>query len=233
MRGQVHLQKVLGNQITGLMYEVILPDEYDPEGNYPLIVMLHGFGANMRTLAWLAPAISPDGYIYVCPNGPLPFDLGRSDVGYGWHSPRSLISTEEFHRSETLLANSLDEIFETFKSTHGQAILVGFGSGGGMTYRYGLSRPETFAGLVILSAAMPHPQELDGKIPNDRSQRIFISHGIYDPLVPMERGLDARIYLESLGYQLEYHEYPMGHEISTEVLNALKPWVADVLPPLR
>ena len=32
----------------GLKYMTILPDGYDPGTRYPLVIMLHGFGANMQ-----------------------------------------------------------------------------------------------------------------------------------------------------------------------------------------
>ena len=60
-----------------LMYLTIVPDDYNPEVSYPLVIMLHGFGSNMRDLAGLAPAISSRGYVYACPNAPMPFDLGQ------------------------------------------------------------------------------------------------------------------------------------------------------------
>ena len=69
MEGEVH-------EGPGLQYLAVLPDGYDSEASYPLIIMLHGFGANMHDLAGLAPAINPSGYVYVCPNAPIPFNLG-------------------------------------------------------------------------------------------------------------------------------------------------------------
>ena len=53
-----------------LKYVTVLPDDYNPELSYPLIIMLHGFGAHMGDLAGLAPAIETKGYVYACPNAP-------------------------------------------------------------------------------------------------------------------------------------------------------------------
>ncbi len=75
------------HQGAGLKYLTITPDGYDPELPYPLMIMLHGFGANMQDLAGLAPAISATGYVYACPNAPIHFDLGGGHIGYGWTSP--------------------------------------------------------------------------------------------------------------------------------------------------
>ena len=48
-----------------LRYLVVLPNDYHPERDYPLLILLHGFGANMRDLVPLAGSISQNGYIYV------------------------------------------------------------------------------------------------------------------------------------------------------------------------
>ena len=40
---------------SGLKYLTVLPDDYDSERSYPLVVMLHGFGANMQDLAGSGP----------------------------------------------------------------------------------------------------------------------------------------------------------------------------------
>jgi predicted esterase len=38
--------------------------------------------------------------------------------------------------------------------------------------------------------------------------------------------------LTQAGYTPEYHEYNMAHEISSEVISDLTPWMEKVLPPL-
>jgi len=40
----------------------------------------------------------------------------------------------------------------------------------------------------------------------------------------------SRDFLESEGYSPEYHEYPMGHEISQAVIDDMVVWLAKVLP---
>ena len=45
----------------GLKYMTVLPDGYDPGIRYPLVIMLHGFGANMQDLAGLSSNINPRG----------------------------------------------------------------------------------------------------------------------------------------------------------------------------
>lgn len=221
------------HQGTGLQYITVLPDDYDEAKRYPLVIMLHGFGANMQDLAGLAPVINSKGYVYACPNAPIAFDLGLGHAGYGWASPRGEATAEEYSNAETLLGGFFDEVTESFQVAPGNALLLGFSQGGGMTYRCGLARPETFAGLVALSSMLPNSNTLEERLPQDRTQPIFIAHGLSDPLIPTETAQNAKAFLEGAGYSPEYHEYAMAHEISGEVLRDLVPWITQVLPPLE
>ena len=221
------------HQGNDLQYLTVVPDDHTPDVNYPLVIMLHGFGANMQDLAGLAPAIESEGYVYACPNAPIPFELGLGQVGYGWTPPRGEATPEDIHHAERLLSEFFDEIISKFRISSGQALLMGFSQGGGMTYRCGLGRPEIFAGLVALSASLPDPDELRGRLPQRREQPIFIAHGRADPMVSMESARNTRKFLEEEGYHPDYHEYDMGHEIPPPVLQDLILWMTGVLPPYR
>lgn len=217
----------------GLHYLAIFPDDYDENARYPVIVMLHGFGANMQDLAGLAPSLNSRGYVYVCPNAPIPFELGPGMIGYGWHPPRGQAAAEHYEQAETLLAAFLEQALAEFNAADGRALLLGFSQGGGMTYRMGLAQPETFAGLVALSASLPDPEVLRPRLPAQRSQPVFVAHGKYDQMVSMDSARRTREFLDAEGYPLEYREYDMGHEIPAEVLRDLTPWLERVLPPLN
>ena len=248
-------------QGKSLQYLAIHPDGYSPEVDYPLVVLLHGFGANMHDLAGLCPTIDHESYLYACPNAPLSFQIGPGVVGYGWTPPRGEGTTEDAQRAVELLETTFDEVMEQYHVSPGRVILMGFSQGGGMTYRCGLGRLDMFAGLVALSSSMPDPEELKGRLlhaehggsypgrplrsggpgsPEDesaaqgerRAQPIFIAHGIYDDLLPVDRAREARAFLEGEGYHPQYKEYPMRHEISQEVLDDLVPWMKKVLPPV-
>ena len=220
-----------------LPFLTVTPDDYDPNISYPLVIMLHGFGAHMGDLAGLAPALEDKGYVYACPNAPLAFDFGGGYTGYGWMPRQNVASPEEVQaareQSEALLEDFFDEVFEKLNTTRGRVALLGFSQGGSMTYRCGLKSPDVFAGLVALSAAVFDPEILRSRLPEDRSQPIFVAHGTGDMQIGVETARATRAFLEAEGYEPEYREYNMGHEIPFEVLRDLIPWLTNVLPPLR
>ncbi len=226
MRSEIH-------EGTGLQYITVVPEDYSPDSPYPLVIMLHGFGANMQDLAGLAPAINATGYVYACPNAPIPFNLGPGHTGFGWMTPRGQGAPEETARSEALLSDFFDTVFHQFNVAPGRALLMGFSQGGGMTYRCGLGQPDRFAGLAVLSSTLPDQDELVNQLPEERSQPIFVAHGRYDQMVSEDTAHSAKSFLEGNGYTPEFHIYDMGHEISPDVLNDLVPWIGRVLPPLE
>ncbi len=220
-----------------LPFLTVLPDDYDPAASYPLVIMLHGFGAHMGDLAGLAPAIEDKGYVYACPNAPLAFDFGGGYTGYGWMPRQNVASPEEVQaareKSEALLEDFFEEAFEKLNATRGKVALLGFSQGGAMTYRCGLKSPEVFSGLVALSAAVFDPEILRPRLPENRDQPVFVAHGTRDMQIDVETARATRAFLEAEGYQPQYREYNMGHEIPFEVLSDLIPWLTGVLPPLR
>ena len=216
----------------GLHYMAIFPDDYDADNQYPVVVMLHGFGANMQDLAGLASSINRKGYVYVCPNAPIPFELGPGMVGYGWHPPRGQATDEHYAEAEGLLDDFFAQALAELKADDGRTMLLGFSQGGGMTYRMGLPRPDKFAALIALSASLPDPEVLRPQLPNHRNQPVFVAHGLHDQQVSMDSARRTREFLDAEGYTLSYNEYSMGHEIPVEVLRDMVPWMEAIVPPL-
>jgi phospholipase/carboxylesterase len=223
--------KAVEGRSSTLEYLTVLPDGYEAERSYPAIVCLHGRGADMRDLAGLAPAIDQRGYLYVCPNAPVTISIAPGFSGQAWYEPGGNPTAIAMERALTALDGVIRETFGQYGVSPGRAILLGFSQGGAMTYRYGILRPEMFAGLVILSGALRNPEALLPHLPTARGQRIFVAHGTHDPVVPIDLSRDAVAFLEAQGYQPLYREYPMGHEINLEVLNDLVPWIHETLPP--
>ena len=222
----MQVETVQGND---LVYLTLYPQGYDPSVSYPMIFMLHGFGANMYDLANLAGVIDTTGYVYVCPNAPIPVQLEPQMVGFAWTEPGSN-DPQQLVDSESKLNGMFSEVMEKHNVSPGRSVLLGFSQGGSMTYRCGLGRPDLFAGLVALSCSIRDQEGMRERLPEERAQPIFIAHGLRDNI---ERAQSSRDFLVAEGYAPTYNEYDMAHEISREVIDDLVPWIHGVLPPLR
>ncbi len=218
---------------NSLAYILVEPDDFDESQEYPAVVLLHGFGASMRDLVGLAPGIDQSGYLYLFPNAPIRMQFEYGMTGYAWTPSGGQPGGEEAAtRAEELLAGFFDETMERHGITEGGMVMGGFSQGGTMTYRFGLRRPEMFAGLVILSGSVTSPELLADNLPEHRNQPIFVAHGTQDAVTGVEAARESRDFLTTQGYSPQYREYNMAHEISQDVMSDLVPWLHNVMPPL-
>ena len=196
----------------------------------PLLLLLHGVGSHEGDLFSLAPYL--DGrFLVVSARAPVALDYG----GYGWFridfTPEGMVADlEQARRSLEMLPGFIAELAETYGTDARRTYLAGFRQGAVMSLALMLTRPEKLAGVAAMSgrlprqviAAEPDRDALDG-------MPVIITHGLYDPVLPVEGARAAREYLERLPVELTYREYPMGHEVSMESLRDVTAWLTRVL----
>jgi phospholipase/carboxylesterase len=210
---------------SGLDYvEIARPDA---PRDLPLVVALHGRGANAEDLAALAPEIG-DGYRFVFPNGRLRLDMGPW-VGFAWYE-REAVATD-LPASRAALEALLGELWARTGLGPAQTVLLGFSQGAVMTLDVGLRSPTRFAGLVAMSGYLYEDDSLAAALAQARDQRVLVVHGTEDATLPISRGRAARRTLEAAGLPVEYHEFRMGHEVSRESLAVVQTFLHAVLPP--
>jgi phospholipase/carboxylesterase len=96
-------------------------------------------------------------------------------------------------------------------------VLAGFSQGGAIALHLGLRHGQRLAGIVALSTYLVRGRSLaTERSPANRDVPIFQAHGSLDPMVQHARGQEARAALVELGYPVEWHAYPMGHQVCEE-----------------
>ena len=58
---------------------------------------------------------------------------------------------------------------------------------------------------------------------------IWLGHGTQDEVVVLPRAEATRDALQSLGYTVQWHSYPMGHSVCMEEVTDLQRWLLQVL----
>ncbi|TZF88682.1 alpha/beta hydrolase, partial [Cognatilysobacter lacus] len=53
---------------------------------------------------------------------------------------------------------------------------------------------------------------------------VFVAHGRQDPVVPFGAGEDAAHRLRALGFEVDFHAYPMQHQVCSPEIDALRSW---------
>ncbi len=104
--------------------------------------------------------------------------------------------------------------------------LAGFSQGGAVALCTGLQHPAPLGGILALSTYLPFP---DGSTtpsipPNHHEIPIFMAHGRAYTVIPATLGDASRKILESRGYHVEWHIYPMAHSLCMEDVNDLSAW---------
>lgn len=188
-----------------------------------LFVALHGWGANYEDLASLAPYLALPDFQMVFPNAPFPHPYAPAGrMWYGLPEQFDFQSTPDFAtnpqllESRRLLLDWLPTLEETTGIPLSRTILAGFSQGGAMTLDVGMRLP--LAALMVLSGYLHAPlEQVSSEMPP-----IFIVHGTYDPVVPLEAAQATRDSLLQVGATVDYHEYAMGHEIQPQVLKVMQ-----------
>jgi phospholipase/carboxylesterase len=104
-------------------------------------------------------------------------------------------------------------------------VLAGFSQGGAVTLAAGLRRRELLAGLVALSTYVPAAQGAQAALVEGAArQPVFMAHGSHDPVVPYAAGKQSAGLLRQLGFEVDWHEYPMQHGLCAEEVRDLGDW---------
>ena len=107
-------------------------------------------------------------------------------------------------------------------------LLAGFSQGGAVALSAGLAREQALAGLVALSTYLPGLGGPDAPQPTvvARTQPVFMAHGTFDPVVPVFAGQASAQALQADGMRIEWHAYPMAHQVCAEEIRDLGDWMA-------
>ena len=109
-------------------------------------------------------------------------------------------------------------------------LLAGFSQGGAIALHLGLRLPERIAGIIALSTYLACDGNLDEERTEANAQTpVFQAHGTLDPMVTLAMGQAARERLVGLGQPLEWHDYPMQHQVCLEEIEALGAWIHERL----
>jgi phospholipase/carboxylesterase len=205
------------------------PKADSPQGAVPVyttILALHGRGSNEQDLIGLAEYL-PKELLWISPRGT--FDLGPDS--YEWFQ-----ITQIGKPDPTRLANALntidkfiDEIIENYPVDKNKLYLLGFSQGSIVSMSYALTKPQRVAGVIAQSGYIPHESGLQIDEAGIKQKPFILTHGIQDPMLPVDWARRSRDTLQKLDVDLEYHEFDMGHNVSAESLAVINTWLENQL----
>jgi len=184
------------------------------------IIWMHGLGADCFDFVDIVPQLQLPSTRFIFPNAPVrPITINYSMPCRAWYDIYQLDRIDK--EDEAGMRQSQQSINALIEEQQQQGIasnkitLAGFSQGGVMALFAGLRYPKSLAAIVALSCYLPLRHTL-GKESHASNQQtpIFLAHGSQDQVVPFQAGQNARQQLTQHGYQVEWHEYPMAHQMT-------------------
>jgi phospholipase/carboxylesterase len=196
----------------------------------PLLILMHGVGANEQQMALLAPEFDSR-FVVVSVRSPLvlgPNAFGWFRVTFTAQGP--VIVAEEAEAGWKLLVQFIDEATVAYDADPERVFLAGFSQGGIMALATLLTAPEKVAGAAVMSGrllpeVLPHAASAEAL----RGKPALIVHGEADEKLGIHLARWAREQLASFPVELTYRELPMGHAITAESLEVVTSWLKQAL----
>ena len=81
---------------------------------------------------------------------------------------------------------------------------------------------------MALSTWLPLQEALQGDSV-DPSTPVFMAHGSFDPMIPMQYGRFAADALTDAGFDVDWHDYPMAHAVCPQEIDDIRAWLLRIL----
>lgn len=205
--------------------------EIEPTGTVAgSVIWLHGLGADASDFEPIVPMLELDVALrFVFPNAPeRPVTINGGMEMRAWYDidPRAPLAGVDDIRASAAAIEGLVRR-EIGRGVAAQRIvLAGFSQGGVIALQLGLRHPERLAGIMGLSTYVHDHEHLADEVSfASVDVPIFLAHGNADPMIPINRAVSGREALTALNYQVEWHEYAMGHAVCPEEIADIARWL--------
>ena len=205
------------------------------------VIWLHGLGADGYDFEPVVAELDLPERLslrFVFPHAPIrPVTINGGMQMRAWYDIFSLERGGPVDEAGILDSSSILEQLIEREVERGVAseriVLAGFSQGGAIAVHTALHSTRKLAGLMVLSTYVPMPEALKNELGRDsstvdRSLPIFIAHGSFDPMLPIELGRNAAELLREQGFDPEWHDYPMAHAVCPEEIGDIRNWLLRV-----
>lgn len=196
----------------------------------PLLVLLHGRGADRNDLLGIGPHLLPEAVV-VTPEAPhpgLPWGYGP---GWAWYRYLGDDAPDEasFEESQQQLEQFLGGIRRDLPSATGPLVLGGFSQGGTTSIAHALRRPGQVPHVLCFSGFLARHPTVQATPQTVSGTRFWWGHGTADPAIPFTMGESGRQVLRAAGADLTARDYPIGHGISPDEVRDAREWLRSAL----
>jgi phospholipase/carboxylesterase len=202
------------------------------------VIWLHGLGADGHDFEPIVPQlVRPEwpALRFVFPHAPVtPITLNGGLPMRAWYDIAGFDLAQRqdeagirasIVRVETLIGREMERGVPI-----ANIVLIGFSQGGAIALAAGLRHPDRLAAIVALSTYLPIAEVTAGeRHAANAATPIFMGHGAFDPVVPHYLGERSRDQLREWGYSVDWHSYPMAHQVCPPEISDLAEFLATHL----
>jgi len=205
--------------------EYIIREPKNKLQNPPLLILLHGYGSNKEDLFSFAEEL-PDELLIV--SAQAPYEMGYG--GYAWYAINfddvkgKFSDLKQAKTSLDAIAFFIDEIKQKYKTDPNKTFLLGFSQGAILSYSLSLFYPNKVQNVIALSGYI-NTELLPEEISKEIQTNYYCSHGSVDQVLPVEWARKSKPFLDHLGLQNVYSEYPVGHGVAPQNFYSFKTWI--------
>jgi phospholipase/carboxylesterase len=203
------------------IYDIKLPDGYNPEMKYPVIFALHGLGSNEQDMMGLLGELNSD-FIVIGIRGHLP-----QGSGYAYFHIKSIGNPirEQFDQTMQELERCIEYTTTQYAIDPARRYLLGFSQGAVLSMSLALVMGERMKGIVALNGYIPSFVKDEYKIQSVKKLSVFISHGEHDPVFPKRLGDDNNEFFRQVSNYVTYKTYPSAHGVSLDNKKDFTLWI--------
>ena len=200
------------------------------------VIWLHGLGADGHDFASIVQELNlPVATRFVFPHAPVrAVTINQGARMRAWYDILSLervdLEDEEGIYASAAAIDALIDAEVGRGIPTDKVVIAGFSQGGSIALHVALRYPSRLAGVLALSTYLPLATTLGAeKSPANASIPLFMAHGVHDPVVPEALGRSSRDCLRGLGYEVEWHSYPMEHSVCAQEVADISRWLHSQL----
>jgi phospholipase/carboxylesterase len=192
-------------------------------GKPPLLVLLHGHGADEKDLLPMAVRLDPRLAI-----ASIRAPIRIREGSYSWMNGNTEADVDEARRA---VLQCIDQVVTSTGADADRVYLAGFSQGAMLALSIAVTEPQKIAGAAVLSGRLAAAIR-DRVAPLDRLRGfpILVTHGTEDRQIPIRSAREIRQALKALPVDLEYHEFDgIGHSINDQAVSVLDRWLRERL----
>ena len=212
-----------------MQYRTMLPDDFDPAKDYPVLIFMHGYGGHPFNFAHYSEYLNSRDMIFIVPFAPYTFETAPYHIpNHSWSLPFGDEDEEDERASWVLSGEFIIKLAAEIKTTYKvkSLYLSGFSQGANMTLNTIVDQEHTFDGAISFGGWLNFDPEYELKQAVNPVP-ILIVHGESDKVISLEMGEKAYQQFTEAGYPVDIQTFEGAHSIPPQEFEKALDWILE------